>query len=71
MLVEYQPCTPSSRAFSPGATMVLMSVWPVFRSLPAIGVRVGRQSETSAGTSALRFGAAFAYGMPSRMAAYA
>ena len=37
MLVEYQPSTPSSRAFSPGAMIVLISVCPVFRSLPASG----------------------------------
>ena len=37
MLVEYQPSTPSSRAFRPGAMIVLISVCPVFRSLPASG----------------------------------
>src|SRR5436190_878933 len=40
MFVEYQPSTPSSRAFSPGAMMVLISVWPVFKSLPASGAFV-------------------------------
>ena len=51
--------------------IVLISVCPVFRSLPAIGVSVLAASATSAGMSALRFGAAFAYGMPSLIAAYA
>ncbi len=69
MFVEYQPLTPSSRALSPGAMIVLMSVWPVFMSLPAIGDFVCEASSTSAGMSADRFGAAFAYGMPSRIAA--
>ena len=71
MFVEYHPSTPSSRAFRPGATIVLISVWPVFKSLPASGDPVRAASSTSAGISADRFGAAFAYGMPSRMAAYA
>ena len=61
--------TPISRAFRPGAMIVLMSVWPVFRSLPTTGVRVSAASWSSAGTSALRFGAAFAYGTPSLRAA--
>ena len=34
MLVEYQPVMPSNRAFRPGATMVFISVCPVFKSLP-------------------------------------
>jgi len=70
-VVEYQPLTPMRRAFSPGAMIVLISVCPVFMSLPASGAFVCCASSTSAGMSALRFGAAFAYGMPSRMAAYA
>ena len=37
MFVEYQPSTPISRALRPGAMIVLISVWPVFRSLPASG----------------------------------
>ena len=51
--------------------IVFISVWPVFRSLPASGVCVFAASSTSAGMSAVRFGAAFAYGIPSRIAAYA
>ena len=49
--------------------IVLMSVWPVFKSFPASGAFVFAARSTSAGMSAVRFGAAFAYGMPSRMAA--
>src|SRR4051794_34163377 len=71
MFVEYHPLTPRRRAFSPGATIVLMSVCPVFRSLPARGDLVCAASATRAGMSAVRFGAAFVYGMPSRIAAYA
>ena len=44
--------------------IVLISVWPVFRSFPASGAFVFAASSTSAGMSAVRFGAAFAYGMP-------
>jgi hypothetical protein len=51
--------------------MVLISVWPVFRSLPANGVLVLAASATRAGMSPVRLGAALAYGMPSRIAAYA
>ena len=51
--------------------IVLISVWPVFRSLPASGDPVFCASSSSAGMSALRFGAALAYGMPSLIAAYA
>jgi hypothetical protein len=65
------PWTPSSLAFSPGAMMVLMRVCPVLRSLPARGVFVLAARATRAGISAVKFGAALAYGMPSRMAAYA
>jgi hypothetical protein len=49
--------------------IVLISVCPVFRSLPHIGEPVCCASWISAGTSALRFGAAFAYGIPSLIAA--
>ena len=42
MFVEYQPLTPSSRAFRPGAMIVLISVCPVFMSLPASGDFVRR-----------------------------
>ena len=37
MLVEYQPATPIIRALRPGAMIVLISVWPVFMSLPHDG----------------------------------
>ncbi len=49
--------------------MVLISVWPVFMSLPASGAFVLAASSSIAGMSAVRFGAAFANGIPSRMAA--
>ena len=71
MFVEYQPATPIIRALRPGAMIVLISVWPVFMSLPQKGEPVFCASSRSAGTSALRFGAALPYGMPSLIAAYA
>jgi hypothetical protein len=37
MLVEYQPDNPSIRALSIGAMTVLINVWPVLKSFPAIG----------------------------------
>ena len=37
MFVEYQPDRPSMRALSIGASTVLISVWPVLKSLPEIG----------------------------------
>jgi hypothetical protein len=37
MLVEYQPDRPSIRALSIGAITVLISVWPVLKSFPAMG----------------------------------
>ena len=49
--------------------IVLISVCPVFMSLPASGDFVCAASSMSAGMSAVRFGAALAYGMPSRIAA--
>ena len=69
MFVEYQPFTPSRRAFRPGAMMVLISVWPVFMSLPASGDLVCAASSCSAGMSAVRLGAAFTNGRPSFSAA--
>ena len=44
--------------------IVLISVCPVFMSLPQTGEPVFCASSSSAGMSALRFGAAFAYGSP-------
>ena len=49
--------------------IVLINVCPVLRSLPISGERVFAASSSSAGTSALKLGAAFAYGMPSLIAA--
>ena len=56
MLVENQPLTPSRRALRPGARIVFMSVWPVLKSLPAMGVWVCLDSSPSAGMSMLRLG---------------
>ena len=49
--------------------IVLISVWPVFMSLPQIGEPVFAASSSIAGMSAVRFGAALANGMPSLIAA--
>ena len=57
------------RALKPGASIVFMSVWPVLKSLPAIGTPFCSASISSAGESAERFGAPLAYGTPSMMAA--
>jgi hypothetical protein len=69
MLVEYQPLTPSRRALRPGAMIVLISVCPVFMSLPASGDLFFAASSSIAGMSAVRFGAALTNGIPSRSAA--
>ena len=49
--------------------IVLISVWPVFMSLPASGDLCCAASSSMAGMSAVRFGAALANGMPSLIAA--
>ena len=49
MLVEYQPDRPSMRALSIGASTVLISVWPVLKSLPEIGTLRSVASWRSAG----------------------
>ena len=52
--------------------IVLISVCPVFMSLPASGdLGRGGQLEQAPGCRRVRFGAAFANGMPSFIAAYA
>ena len=48
---------------------VLMSVWPVLKSLPVIGTWCLCARSIIAGTSTDRFGAPFAYGTPSISAA--
>ena len=48
------------RAFSPGAMIVFISVWPVLKSLPAIGTPRAFAISVSAGTSTVRFGAPLA-----------
>ena len=58
------------RALSIGASTVLISVWPVLKSLPQIGTLVlGRVAARSAGMSTVRFGAPLANGTPSSSAA--
>ena len=49
--------------------IVLISVCPVFMSLPASGALVFAASSSIAGMSAVRLGAALANGMPSLSAA--
>ncbi len=49
--------------------IVLISVCPVFMSLPASGDLFFAASSSIAGMSAVRFGAALTNGMPSRSAA--
>ena len=48
-----------------------MSVWPLLKSLPAMGRPLARESSWSAGMSRVRFGAPFAKGTPSLSAAQA
>ena len=48
------------RAFNPGAMIVFMRVWPVLKSLPAIGTPLDRAISMSAGMSTERFGAPLA-----------
>ena len=50
---------------------VFMRVWPVLKSLPAIGTPSRFASSTIASTSVVRFGAPFANGTPLTIAAYA
>ena len=59
------------RDFRPGAKMVFISVWPVLKSLPQIGMRQISASSTNAGISTVKFGAPFANGTPDFRAAYA
>src|SRR2546430_7291424 len=54
MLVENQPASPSIRAFSPGARMVLMSVCPVLKSFPQMGALFLRESRSEEHTSELQ-----------------
>ena len=69
MFVEYQPASPSMRALSPGAMTVFIHVCPVLKSFPMIGTPLSLASWISAGVSTARFGAPFAYGTPSMIAA--
>ena len=68
--MEYQPDRPSMRALSIGASTVLMSVWPVLKSLPADGHALVRgELAQRRDVDSQRFGAPLAKGMPSSMAA--
>ena len=58
MFVEYQPARPSWRALSIGASTVLISVWPVLKSLPLMGMLRSVANWRSAGVSTVRFGRA-------------
>jgi hypothetical protein len=49
--------------------MVLISVWPVLKSLPQIGTPLSFASSMSAGCRTVRFGAPLANGTPSMSAA--
>ena len=69
MFVEYQPFTPSIRAFSIGARTVFNNVWPVLKSFPQTGTPRSFASVTSACVSTVRFGAPLAKGTPSISAA--
>ena len=60
MLVENHPATPNMRDFRPGATSVFMNVWPVLKSLPAMGTLRSRAISISAGVSVVRCGAPLA-----------
>ena len=65
MLVENHPFSPSMRALKPGARIVLISVWPVLKSLPQMGASFLRESSCMTGRSTVRFGAPLANGTPS------
>jgi hypothetical protein len=71
MFVLNQPESPSMRAFSPGARMVFIIVWPDLKSLPEIATPSRFASSWIAGKSTVRLGAPFANGTPSMMAAHA
>ena len=70
MLVEYQPRRPSIRALKPGARRVFMRVWPVLKSLPAMGTPWRAANSIMHGRSTLRFGAPLANGTSLIRAAY-
>ena len=57
------------RAFSIGPITVLMSVWPVLKSLPEIGTLCSVAYSCRAGMSTVRLGAPLANGTPSWSAA--
>src|SRR3712207_8805068 len=61
MLVEYQPSKPSIRAFNPGAMIDFIHVWPVLKSLPAMGTPLSSASLVRAGMSTASDGAPLAY----------
>ena len=57
------------RARSIGASTVLISVWPVLKSLPEMARRRSVAKSRSAGVSTVRFGAPLQNGTPSSRAA--
>ncbi len=71
MLVENQPLRPRQRVPMMGANPDLTSVWPVLKSLPAMGIPVFSASSHMAGMSTVVFGAPMMKGHPSDRAAYA
>ena len=64
ILLENQPSKPSILAFSPGAIMVFIKVWPVLKSFPAIATLCLKASSTIAGVSTVRLGEPLAKGTP-------
>ena len=68
---EDQPFNPSKRDFNIGAITVFTNVWPVLKSLPAMGTLFFLASSCSAGMSLLRLGDPLREGTPSFRAAYA
>ena len=71
MFVENHPSMPSILALRPGATMVLIKVCPVLKSLPQIGTPSRAANSVIAGKSTVMLGAPFANGVPVISAAYA
>ena len=51
--------------------IVFISVWPVLKSLPAMGTPFSSASSVIAGMSTQRFGAPLPNGTPEEIAAYA
>ena len=69
MFVENQPLKPKQRVPMIGAKPDLTSVWPVLKSLPAIGILVFSAISHIAGMSTVVLGAPMMKGAPSAKAA--